>query len=249
MRASRPRAACALIAACAALSLSPLAAQVPEAAKPLPAPASNAGGGVPLSPLQRAILEAALAYGLEPALMLALAERESGFDPSARSRLWASRGRIGLGLYQFIPQTGRLYGLMSDEDRLDPGKSIDAAMRFMADIQRIVHNARDVKDLVAAWNYGPERMVRAIEAGLPPDAVTERGHVPLVMRYLMRWRARLRGLGAREEPAQVQDEGDAPVGQDAGTVHTLEVVGELSQGLDDGLVAPEDLVHDEGEAP
>ncbi len=212
-------------------------------------PATNAQGGVPLSPLQRAIVEAALAYDLEPALMLALAERESGFDPSARSRLWASRGRIGLGLFQFIPQTGRLYGLMNDADRLDPEKSIDAAMRYMTDIKRIVTNARDDRDLIAAWNYGPERMVLAIEAGLAPETVTERGHVPLVMRYLERWRKRLRSLGPRKEPPEVQDEGDATVGKDAGAVHAFEMISELSKRLDDCLVPPKDLIDHEGEAP
>lgn len=58
---------------------------------------------------------------------------ESGFDPTIRSPAGA------VGLWQFMPQTGRLYGLHVDrwlDERMSPPASTDAAVDFLAELHR-----------------------------------------------------------------------------------------------------------------
>lgn len=65
--------------------------------------------------------------------LLWLAMIESGFDPAARSPAGA------VGLWQFMPETGRQYGLSVDrweDDRLDPVAATEAAAEFLSDLHR-----------------------------------------------------------------------------------------------------------------
>ena len=65
--------------------------------------------------------------------LLWLAMIESGFDPAARSPAGA------VGLWQFMPETGRQYGLSVDrweDDRLDPIAATEAAADFLSDLHR-----------------------------------------------------------------------------------------------------------------
>jgi membrane-bound lytic murein transglycosylase D len=58
---------------------------------------------------------------------------ESGYEPSARSPAGAA------GLWQFMPETGRLYGLNVDrwaDQRLNVAAATDAAAEFMGDLYR-----------------------------------------------------------------------------------------------------------------
>lgn len=62
-----------------------------------------------------------------------LAMVESGFDPAVRSPAGA------LGLWQFMPETGRQYGLSVDrweDDRLDVVAATEAAADFLSDLHR-----------------------------------------------------------------------------------------------------------------
>ncbi len=77
-----------------------------------------------------------------------LAMIESGFEPTARSPVGA------LGIWQFMPDTGRAYGLPQDrwaDQRLNVGSATEAAAEFLADL----HRRFGSWDLaIAAYNMG-----------------------------------------------------------------------------------------------
>ena len=68
-----------------------------------------------------------------PVDLVWLAMIESGFDPAARSPAGA------MGLWQFMPETGRSYGLPQDrfvDERIDVAAATEAAADFLGDLHR-----------------------------------------------------------------------------------------------------------------
>ena len=82
---------------------------------------------------------------------------ESGHNPTIRSSAGA------LGLWQFIASSARMYGLTVDrwvDERLDPARSTQAAIRFLSDL----HQRFGSWELaMAAYNMGYGGMSRAIQ--------------------------------------------------------------------------------------
>lgn len=73
---------------------------------------------------------------------------ESGFDPAARSAAGA------VGLWQFMPETGREYGLSQDrwvDQRLHPELATEGASEFLADLHR---RFGSWELAIAAYNMG-----------------------------------------------------------------------------------------------
>ncbi|REG83099.1 LysM peptidoglycan-binding domain-containing protein [Algoriphagus antarcticus] len=81
---------------------------------------------------------------------------ESGLDPQIRSRVGA------MGLWQFMPATGRMYGMNSNsevDDRMDPELSTDAAAKYLKSLHRMFG---DWEVAMAAYNCGPGNVRKAI---------------------------------------------------------------------------------------
>ena len=110
--------------------------------------------------LKDAIERASNQQGIPPGLLIALASRESGGKLDAKSKTGA------LGPFQFIESTGKQYGLMTDEDRMDPIKSADAAARLMTDLH---DQFGDWRLALAGYLEGPEKVRNAMKGVSTPS--------------------------------------------------------------------------------
>ncbi|ADU50689.1 Lytic transglycosylase catalytic [Thermaerobacter marianensis DSM 12885] len=134
------------------------------------------------SPWPRAALEAladgiARRHGLDPALLRAVIEAESGWNPAARSPAGA------LGLMQLMPATARALGVT---DPFDPVQNLEAGARYL---RQQLERFGDWRLALAAYNAGPGAVEE--HGGLPPFPET-RAYVEKVLR-LWRDRAAARG--------------------------------------------------------
>ncbi|HEY4117684.1 MAG TPA: transglycosylase SLT domain-containing protein, partial [Byssovorax sp.] len=109
------------------------------------------------SSLYRDHIEFALREAGLPEDLVWLAAIESGFDPRALSPSGAT------GLFQFMPETGALYGLdQSDwvDERRSLGRATTAAVAHLRDLYERFHRW----DLaLAAYNAGFDRVTRALD--------------------------------------------------------------------------------------
>ena len=81
---------------------------------------------------------------------------ESALNPMARSHMGAA------GLWQFMPATGKLYGLEINslvDERMDPIRSTEAACRFLNSMYTVYH---DWNLVIAAYNCGSGNVNKAI---------------------------------------------------------------------------------------
>lgn len=95
-------------------------------------------------------------HGL-PADLKYLAVVESALNPTAVSKAGA------VGLWQFMPSTGKEYGLLQTahiDERSDPVRSTDAAARYLKALYR---QYNDWALALAAYNSGPGRVNAAIK--------------------------------------------------------------------------------------
>ncbi|HEX5098295.1 MAG TPA: transglycosylase SLT domain-containing protein, partial [Polyangiaceae bacterium] len=102
-------------------------------------------------------LRAALARAGLPTDLVWLSLIESGHNPLIQSPAGA------VGLWQFMPDTARTYGLTVDrwvDERLDPERATDAAVRFLADLYRRF-GSWDLA--MAAYNMGHGGLARAVK--------------------------------------------------------------------------------------
>src|SRR5262249_37987354 len=99
------------------------------------------------------IVAASITHGVDPRLLWTVAWLESRFQPHVISRAGAR------GMMQFMPATARLYGL---RDPFDPAQAVDAAARYLRDLQEMFGGRLDL--ILAGYNAG-EGSVRAFRAG------------------------------------------------------------------------------------
>lgn len=102
------------------------------------------------------IIEQELIKSDLPVELRALPIIESALSPTALSPMGA------LGLWQFMPATGKAYGLEINslvDERCSPVRSTQAACRYLKDLYNIYH---DWTLAIAAYNCGPGNVNKAI---------------------------------------------------------------------------------------
>ncbi|ONH28417.1 LysM peptidoglycan-binding domain-containing protein [Pseudofrankia asymbiotica] len=124
---------------------------------------AGTGGGVlggtepvvsALGETQRAIRAEAAQQGVDPALALAVASVESGFDPTAVSQVGA------VGVMQLMPRTARWIATVLDRpvDRSDPADNIAGGVAFLRFL--LVETSGDVPTAVGSYYQGLDSVRR-----------------------------------------------------------------------------------------
>jgi hypothetical protein len=118
------------------------------------ATASAAGAGAPTGPYAALFLAAGRRYGVDPALLSAVAKVESSYDPSATSSAGAR------GLMQLMPGTARSLAVEPD----DPAQAVDGAARLLSTLLKQFDGRTDLA--LAGYNAGAGAVRRY--GGIPP---------------------------------------------------------------------------------
>ena len=116
-------------------------------------------------------------HRLDAALVHAVVQVESAYDPSAVSRKGA------VGLMQLMPATARRYGV---SDPRDPARNLDGGVRYLRDL---ILRFNNVVLALAAYNAG-ENAVERYGNRIPPYPETRR----YVSKVLQAWKTRRQQL-------------------------------------------------------
>ncbi|EAV3692805.1 lytic transglycosylase domain-containing protein [Salmonella enterica] len=135
-------------------------------------PRPTKAGEALLGWLQPKLSQLEAKYNLPPGLLRSVAIAESGGNQFAVSRAGA------MGLFQFMPQTAKEFGLRGN-DVFDPEKSADAAARKLGGLMRFFHG--DLAKALAAYNWGEGNVQRKGLAAAPEET---RNYVPRVLANL-----------------------------------------------------------------
>jgi soluble lytic murein transglycosylase-like protein len=143
------------------------------------------------------IQDAAKQYGISPAILFALLQTESGFDPNAVSHDSAGNP-IAYGIAQFTPETAQAYGVNVN----DPQSSIYGAAHYLSDLFKKFGN---YSSALAAYNAGPQAVTKY--GGVPPYAETQN----YVAKVLAIAQSIDPAIGGAQAPATTRAPAPAPV--------------------------------------
>ena len=140
-------------------------------AQPVPAPhvhsPASDHGTVSQLPYGSLIVAAGQRYGIDPALIAAVIQVESGFDPRAVSPAGAK------GLMQLMDATAAGLGV---SDPFDPAQNVDGGARYLRDM--LARFGGDLRLALAAYNAGP---LAVEQAGGVPDYPETQAYVSKVL--------------------------------------------------------------------
>jgi cell wall-associated NlpC family hydrolase len=111
-----------------------------------------------LAPYRDLFLRSGQRYGVDPAVLAAVARHESGGNAFAVSSAGAR------GLMQFMPATARSMGI----DPMDPAQAVDGAARYLS---QQLQSFGSLELALAAYNAGPGAVRRY--GGVPPYTETQ----------------------------------------------------------------------------
>jgi hypothetical protein len=141
--------------------------------------------------VEKMVREAAERHHVDPALVRAVIETESNWNPSAVSRKGA------LGLMQLIPTTAQRFGV---NDAFNPKQNVDAGVRYLRTLLERYNGNLDLA--LAAYNAGEGAVDRA--HGIPSYRET-RNYVQRVQdAYFRPGSGRLDGVYTRANPIHRQ---------------------------------------------
>jgi soluble lytic murein transglycosylase-like protein len=111
-------------------------------------PFSQGNTLAPDSTIKSMIQKAADDNGVQAALLEAVVEAESGYDPKARSHAGA------MGLTQLMPSTAASLGVSNP---FDPQQNLNGGAKYLAGL---INRFDDLPKAIAAYNAGPGRVER-----------------------------------------------------------------------------------------
>lgn len=150
--------------------ISPVAPAAPEAAPTTaPVPGLRLEANPRFDPIIQTV---AREQGVDVALVRAVIQVESGYEPRARS----SKGAVGL--MQVMPETGRQYGV-SGGRLYDPKANIEAGSKYLKSLL----NRLPLNLALAAYNAGEAAVQRF--SGIPPYPETQK-YVSTILALLMK---------------------------------------------------------------
>jgi len=132
-----------------------------DAAPPPPAPLGR--DGLRVQSLAPALTAAALAHGLDPLLLHAIAHVESRHNAAAVSPAGAR------GVMQVMPATGRRFGVSDERSLMDPNTNANAGAALLRTLRQ--RYGDDLRLVLAAYNAGEGAVAK--HGGVPPYPETQ----------------------------------------------------------------------------